>query len=161
MLIAVDLPTARINRCVPPPPGMTPSLTSGTPNLADSPATTMSQASASSQPPPKATPSTAAITGLGKVPRSAHRSPPPAVRGPNSDSSRVVLELGAAFVGLEVADDDPLAGVEVVVETGDDGAEQIAGRRLDLEDVGTEGGQACGGERAGQVGRQGDDADAV
>ena len=62
--IAFALPTARVSRCVPPMPGMTPSLISGWPNFALSAAMIMSHIIASSQPPPSAKPATAAITGL-------------------------------------------------------------------------------------------------
>ena len=62
--IAFALPTARVSRCVPPMPGMTPSLISGWPNLALSAAMTMSHCMASSQPPPSAKPATAATIGL-------------------------------------------------------------------------------------------------
>ena len=51
--IASDLPTARVSRCVPPAPGMTPTPVSGCPNFALSDATIRSQAMASSQPPPR------------------------------------------------------------------------------------------------------------
>ena len=64
MSIALALPTARVRRCVPPMPGMTPSLISGWPNFAVSAAMMMSHIIASSQPPPSAKPATAAITGL-------------------------------------------------------------------------------------------------
>src|SRR6185503_2918832 len=47
-------PITRARRWVPPPPGMIPSRISGWPNWALSEATIMSQASASSQPPPRA-----------------------------------------------------------------------------------------------------------
>mmetsp|Transcript_14833 Transcript_14833/g.42524 ORF Transcript_14833/g.42524 Transcript_14833/m.42524 type:complete len:226 (+) Transcript_14833:443-1120(+) len=62
--MALDLPTARISLCVPPTPGMVPSLISGWPNFASSEAMMMSQDIASSQPPPRAKPLTAAMTGL-------------------------------------------------------------------------------------------------
>ena len=62
--MALALPTWRISRCVPPEPGMTPSLISGWPNLAVSAAMMMSHIMASSQPPPSAKPATAATTGL-------------------------------------------------------------------------------------------------
>ena len=64
MSIALALPTARGRRCVPPAPGMTPSLISGCPNLAVSAAMMKSHIMATSQPPPSAKPATAAITGL-------------------------------------------------------------------------------------------------
>ena len=62
--MASALPTARVSRWVPPAPGMTPRLISGWPNWALSLAMIMSQAMASSQPPPRQKPETAAITGL-------------------------------------------------------------------------------------------------
>ena len=52
--MAFALPTARVSRCVPPLPGMMPSVISGWPNTAVSAARMMSQAMASSQPPPSA-----------------------------------------------------------------------------------------------------------
>lgn len=65
--MALALPMARGRRCVPPAPGRVPIFTSGWPNLAFSAAKTMSHIMANSQPPPKATPETAAMTGLRKV----------------------------------------------------------------------------------------------
>src|SRR6516162_7610817 len=62
--MALALPTARARRCVPPMPGMTPSLISGWPNLALSAAMMRSHIMASSQPPPSAKPATAAMTGF-------------------------------------------------------------------------------------------------
>ena len=62
--MALALPTARVRRCVPPMPGMTPSLISGWPNLALSAAMMKSHIMASSQPPPSAKPATAATIGL-------------------------------------------------------------------------------------------------
>ena len=64
MSIALALPTKRVSRCVPPAPGMMPRLISGWPNFALSAAMMMSHIIASSQPPPRAKPATAAITGL-------------------------------------------------------------------------------------------------
>ena len=52
--IARCLPITRASRWVPPPPGMIPRVISGWPKRAVSEATIMSQASASSQPPPSA-----------------------------------------------------------------------------------------------------------
>ncbi len=65
--MALAFPMARGRRCVPPAPGSMASLISGSANFALSAAMTMSQASASSQPPPIAKPATAAITGLRMV----------------------------------------------------------------------------------------------
>ena len=62
--IATALPTARVSRCVPPAPGMIPSVVSGWPNCAVSEATIRSQAMASSQPPPRQKPETAATSGV-------------------------------------------------------------------------------------------------
>ena len=62
--MALALPMSRVRRCVPPMPGMTPSLISGWPNLALSAAMMKSHIMASSQPPPSAKPATAAIIGL-------------------------------------------------------------------------------------------------
>ena len=54
MRMALNLPTARTSRCVPPMPGMMPMRISGCEKLAPSPARMMSQCMASSAPPPKA-----------------------------------------------------------------------------------------------------------
>ena len=62
--IARCLPSTRASRWLPPPPGMIPRVTSGWPKRAVSEATIMSQARASSQPPPRAKPETAAIIGV-------------------------------------------------------------------------------------------------
>ncbi len=64
--IARPWPTSRGSRWVPPPPGMIPRFVSGWPSFALSPAIRMSQAMASSQPPPRQKPLIIAITGLGK-----------------------------------------------------------------------------------------------
>src|SRR6185437_14365705 len=52
---------------VPPPPGTSPTVVSGRPSTAVSSATIRSQHRASSQPPPRAYPCTAAITGCGSA----------------------------------------------------------------------------------------------
>ena len=52
--IAFALPMARGSRCVPPMPGIVPIVISGWPNFALSAAMIVSQAIASSQPPPSA-----------------------------------------------------------------------------------------------------------
>ena len=62
--MALALPTMRVRRWVPPAPGMTPSLISGWPNFALSAAMMKSHIMASSQPPPRAKPATAAMIGL-------------------------------------------------------------------------------------------------
>jgi hypothetical protein len=70
--MALALPTARVSRCEPPMPGITPSLISGWPNFAVSAASRMSHAMASSQPPPSAYPATAATTGLRSRAKRSH-----------------------------------------------------------------------------------------
>jgi len=64
MSMAFAFDTAFGKRCVPPAPGRMPNLISGCPNLALSAAMMKSHIIANSQPPPKANPDTAAITGL-------------------------------------------------------------------------------------------------
>ena len=61
--LALATPTRRGRRWVPEKPGVMPRPTSGWPNLAFSEARMMSQLSASSQPPPRAKPLTAAMVG--------------------------------------------------------------------------------------------------
>src|SRR4249919_341970 len=61
---ARPMPTRRGSRCVPPPPGMSPSLISGCPSVASSAATRMSQHIASSSPPPRQKPWIAATNGV-------------------------------------------------------------------------------------------------
>src|SRR5262249_4786716 len=61
-------PISRGSRCVAPAPGITPSSVSGCPTRASSAAMRRSQASASSRPPPSATPLIAAMTGRGISP---------------------------------------------------------------------------------------------
>ena len=64
---AAATPAIRARRCVPPAPGMIPSRASVRPISAPSAAIRMSQASASSSPPPNATPFTAAMVGRGNA----------------------------------------------------------------------------------------------
>ena len=79
--MARALPTARARRWVPPAPGMIPRLISGWPKVASSAATSMSQAMASSAPPPRAKPRTAAIVGVATAAtRSQPRKPGEAAR---------------------------------------------------------------------------------
>ena len=65
--IARPVPTSRASRWVPPAPGSTDRVVSGSPNRAFSDAIRMSHAIASSQPPPRANPLTAATVGFGKA----------------------------------------------------------------------------------------------
>ena len=98
--IALALPTARVRRCVPPMPGMTPSLISGWPNFALSAAMMRSHCMASSQPPPSAKPATAAITGLrARATRSqfATKSPRNASRNDLSAISLMSAPAAKAF----------------------------------------------------------------
>mmetsp|Transcript_5278 Transcript_5278/g.13333 ORF Transcript_5278/g.13333 Transcript_5278/m.13333 type:complete len:237 (+) Transcript_5278:22-732(+) len=64
---AREYPTTRLRRCVPPAPGMIPRRTSGRATFASGPATRRSHASAISSPPPSATPSSAAMVGMGRL----------------------------------------------------------------------------------------------
>ena len=64
MSMAFDLPIRRGRRCVAPEPGRMPRVISGCPNFAVSAAMMMSHIIATSQPPPKAKPATAATVGL-------------------------------------------------------------------------------------------------
>ena len=72
--MACAMPISAGSRCVPPPPGMSPSCTSGCPScvLRSSEAIRYVQARASSSPPPNAGPWMAATTGL-RLPRSSSR----------------------------------------------------------------------------------------
>jgi hypothetical protein len=63
--LALARPTSRGRRWLPPAPGMRPSRISGWPSLALSAMNRKSQASATSQPPPRAYPLTAAMVTLG------------------------------------------------------------------------------------------------
>ena len=88
MLIARFSPMWRGSRCTPPASAASPTLGSGSASSAFSEATMMSQANAISNPPPIATPFTAAMTGLSRSQREvrppkpddgiAERSPPSA-----------------------------------------------------------------------------------
>mmetsp|Transcript_23977 Transcript_23977/g.33581 ORF Transcript_23977/g.33581 Transcript_23977/m.33581 type:complete len:209 (-) Transcript_23977:106-732(-) len=62
--IDLDLPTARVIRWVAPAPGIVPKVISGCPNFAFSEAMIISHIIASSHPPPRAYPLTAAIVGI-------------------------------------------------------------------------------------------------
>lgn len=62
--IALDFPKALVSLYVPPHPGTVPMTTSGYPNLALDPATMISHIIASSHPPPRAYPLTAAMIGF-------------------------------------------------------------------------------------------------
>ncbi len=68
-------PRRRRMFCVPPPPGTSPSVTSGSPKTAVSSATIRSQDNANSVPPPSAKPNTAATVGCGRF-----STPPKAAR---------------------------------------------------------------------------------
>ena len=74
MSIASAFPTARASRCVPPAPGMMPSPVSGCPNRAVSDATIRSHVIASSQPPPRHQPETAATSGVESFRIASHRA---------------------------------------------------------------------------------------
>lgn len=63
-LMVFIFPATRASLWVPPIPGMSPSLSSGKPNLASSEQKTTSHSRESSQPPPSATPLTPATIGF-------------------------------------------------------------------------------------------------
>ena len=71
ILIPCSRPTSRGRRWVPPNPGMMPSCNSGSPNLDLGVQTRPLHARATSQPPPRATPRTAATVGLSPFSRRA------------------------------------------------------------------------------------------
>ena len=71
--------SARGPRNKPPHVGISPRFTSGRPNVAVRDATTRSQASTISNPPPTAKPSTAAISGFARLRRMMPYSPPRAL----------------------------------------------------------------------------------
>src|SRR5215831_12625675 len=71
---ALPRPTRRGSRCVPPPPGMMARLISVRPSCASSAAMRMSQARASSRPPPRAKPRMAAMMGCEQRSISARKS---------------------------------------------------------------------------------------
>ena len=114
--MALALPTWRISRCVPPEPGMTPSLISGWPNLAVSAAMMMSHIMASSQPPPSAKPATAAIDRLA----AARDAVPPGdevlLVGRHVGLGLHLLDVGAGGERLLAAGDDDAADAVVGLE---------------------------------------------
>ena len=71
---ALPRPTRRGSRCVPPPPGMMARLISVSPSCASSAAIRISQARASSSPPPSAKPRMAAMMAWGQCSISARKS---------------------------------------------------------------------------------------
>ena len=81
MRLAAPSPTIRGSRCVPPHPGGIPSVTSGCAIFMRSDPSRMSHARATSQPPPRAKPLMAAITG---TPRASMASHMPWPRAANS-----------------------------------------------------------------------------
>ena len=117
--IAFALPTARVRRCVPPAPGMIPRPVSGWPNCAVSEATIRSQAIASSLPPPRQKPETAATSGRADAPD----------RVPAVDAARLVhlhrarlghlADVRAGGEGALGAAEDDAADLLVVVQRGE------------------------------------------
>ena len=88
--LALPRPTSRGSRWVPPAPGMMASRVSVSPMVAVSAAIRISQASASSVPPPRAIPLTAAMTGLLSCSMAVNRL-------------RIVKINSLTFMGLKVA----------------------------------------------------------
>ena len=93
---ALPGPTRRGRRWVPPKPGRMPSLISGWPNSAERAAMRMSQAIASSQPPPKARPLTAAIVTIPSEPSSRSSAWPSLISFAPAASSMVVNDFTSA-----------------------------------------------------------------
>src|SRR6202035_5864574 len=92
-------PTSRGSRCVPPAPGMRPSLSSGRPRRADEPATRNEHAIANSSPPPRASPSTAATDTAGWAARrstAARRASPYAPNDAASTDDMCLMSAPAA-----------------------------------------------------------------
>ena len=114
--IARCLPITRASRCVPPPPGMIPSVISGWPNSAVSEATIRSQSSASSQPPPRAKPETAAISGVRQCGEPPPERAPPDVAAPPGRCARQRVDVGAGGEHLVGAGDHDAAHLRVGVE---------------------------------------------
>ena len=114
--IARCLPITRASRWVPPPPGMIPSVISGWPNSAVSEATIMSQASASSQPPPSAKPETAAISGVLQRRDPLPEAAPSGGAAPPRSCARHRLDVGAGGEHLVAAGDHDAADLAVGVE---------------------------------------------
>ena len=140
-------PIARVSRCVPPAPGMTPIRISGWPKVASSPATIMSQAIASSQPPPSANPRTAAMTGvrIRQIRSQAPNRPPACER--RRGLRRELLDVGARREGPAARpgqDDRPAARI---------GIERLEGVGQLVEEV-----EAQRVERSGPVERDQGDA---
>ena len=127
--------TSRGSRWVPPAPGSSPSLISGTPRRARSEATRRSHANASSSPPPNATPSMAATDGVGmllepvedvgevphepgeglgarRAPRALRCRPPPrmpALSGDHDGADAVAHELGSSAASSAARVSVPMA----------------------------------------------------
>ena len=126
--IARCLPTIRVSRWVAPPPGISPSVISGSPNCAVFEATIRSQTRASSKPLPSAQPETAATIGDSIA----------ASRSQKLRRFRAGSELGGAeraqvragCEDLVAADQQQAArggiGIELL-EPGDDAGEQLGG----------------------------------
>src|SRR5262249_21507072 len=117
--MALLLPTARVSRCVPPIPGMTPSLISGWPNFALSAAMTTSHCIASSQPPPRAKPRARRDHGLARV---RHQIPAPdEIRHEGFQVGLVdhFLDIGAGGEGFVRAGDENAADIGIGFEAID------------------------------------------
>ena len=131
--MALALPTARVRRCVPPLPGMMPSVISGWPNTAVSAARIMSHAIANSQPPPSAYPPTAAMIGFRQFGDTVERREKVAAIGLDEGLLVHLLDVHAGSERLVVAGDDdaadPAIGLEAV-ECAIDLADQLGIERV-------------------------------
>src|ERR1700738_1494989 len=135
-------PTSRGSRCVPPAPGMRPSLTSGKPSRADELATRNEHAIASSSPPPSASPSTAATDTAGWLARRSTAPRRASPYAPNDAAFTVDMCLMSApaakkpgnaedttmtFAGNASAASSPLCRPSMIV-----GPNALAGGRLSM-----------------------------
>ena len=122
--MALALPTARVSRCVPPMPGMMPSLISGWPNFALSAAMMKSHCMASSQPPPSAKPATAATTGL--------RSPAMRASAPMKSSKYTSVKLLSAISLMSAPAANAFSEPVMTMQPMPSSASKRVGRRREL-----------------------------
>ena len=135
MSIASAFPTARVSRCVPPAPGSTPRLISGWPNLADSEATTRSHSIASSHPPPRQKPDTAATIGVRTLRIGVPLLEPPVLVERHRRPGGQLVDVGARRERALPASEHDRTDLGIVVELrqrGDDGVHELARERVQL-----------------------------
>ena len=114
--MAFALPTTRVRRCVPPAPGMTPSLISGWPNFALSAAMMKSHIMASSQPPPSAKPGHRRDDRLAALADAVPGGDEVLEVGPGVALVLHLLDVGAGGEGLLRAGEDDAADAGIGLE---------------------------------------------